>query len=1140
MEKPESRHVNRNRKPPIETTNLIDFSFCDHKSIFEILIYQDDHYCNIIDDKADFWKFVNKYENMLKNICQPILKNPLEDAEYVEIAPYHKLKCILIKLQEEPKQKTPIANASLTPLRIKQFQEIVLIYLDFKQKEKFSKIKKLRKTQVSLPIWKFKESFQNALEKTRVLILAGDTGCGKSTQVPQYLYEFGYRSIACTQPRRLACVSLSKRVAHEMLDDYGSKVGFQIRFEKNKNAYTNILFITEGLLLRQLAIEANLDQYDVLILDEIHERNLFGDFLLGVTKCLLRAKPKLKLVLMSATINVDLFHNYFKDGGAQLLKVPGRLHPIKTVYMPPAALNLQGTSSRSQQSLGRLDPAPFVQVLNLIDQKYSSNERGDVLIFVSGVNEITTACDAIKEYAEQQPHWILLPLHSSLSLVEQDKVFDYAPEGMRKCIISTNIAETSLTVDGIRFVIDSGKVKEMSYDSSCKGQRLKEFWVSKSSAEQRKGRAGRTGPGTCFRLYSEKQYNAFEAYPTPEICRVPLDTILLQMIAMGLPNVRQFPFIESPDENYIEQTILNLKQHNALSPDEKITSLGKSLSNLPVDISIGKMLLLGCVFPDIEKILTLAAVMSVQNPFTTRAYTDPKCEQARSEFETDQGDVFVLLKAYHEWLGLKWNSENTRKWCYKLGIEEQRFYEITKLRNQFQNILESCNMTATKTTDVLLSSSDRARRHGEVRMLKAIKRKQKYQEPRKRKILKQRSGYGTNEEDLENEDDDIRDVDFRLYNNSAKLEILLKSSKADKLHDVLLLKLIIVSGFYPQIAIADDFNYCKGGAQQFFHTYLKPFLSIHPNSYLAKYFDILKLNDADILEKPSYYTPKQILSQAHQVICYQNLLETAKPYLMNCTRMPAAQTLLLFSYSIDTNSSITRVVCDSWLCLEFPTPETGCELLRRAIKLRRLWNQLLMQKLADLDLQIEKQNTDKTANQCNGTEERDLWHDLVDFLSIPAAYSIKRLLPADQKTLYTHRPLGIKDKFKRNPFAKDYEIIPNDERGGLNISENVVYGCLEEQQWCMNMDLELRQHSWSCKYCNLSMEYDIIEKLLHKTNCKKRLKVEKEEHSTKMQDNFMNLMTQNKNKISFKCSTCDKQFILSQIEILKHKKSHHI
>uniref|UniRef100_A0A1A9WXX5 ATP-dependent RNA helicase DHX34 n=1 Tax=Glossina brevipalpis TaxID=37001 RepID=A0A1A9WXX5_9MUSC len=1138
MENPGGTYFSRNRKPPIEITNLIDFSFCDHKPIFESLICHDDHYNNVVEDKIDFWKFVNKYENMLKNISQPILKRPLEDIEYVEIVPYHKLKCIFIKLQDETKQKVLPTNASITPLRIKQFQEIVLIYLDFKQKEKFKQIKKLRKVQVSLPIWKFKESFQNALDKTRVLIIAGDTGCGKSTQVPQYLYEFGYRSIACTQPRRLACVSLSKRVAHEMLDDYGFKVGFQIRFEKNKNASTNILFITEGLLLRQLAIEANLDEYDVLILDEIHERNLFGDFLLGVTKCLLRAKPKLKLVLMSATINVELFHKYFNEEGAQLLKVPGRLHPIKTVYMPPAALDLQGKSSRSQQSTARLDPAPFVQVLNLIDQKYSANERGDVLIFVSGVNEITTVCDAIKEYADRQSHWILLPLHSSLSLAEQDKVFDYAPEGMRKCIVSTNIAETSLTVDGIRFVIDSGKVKEMSYDSSCKGQRLKEFWVSKSSAEQRKGRAGRTGPGTCFRLYSEKQYNAFEAYPTPEIYRVPLDTILLQMIAMGLPNVRQFPFIESPDENHIEQTILNLKQHNALSPDEKLTSLGKSLSNLPVDISIGKMLLLGCVFPDIEKILTLSAVMSVQNPFTTRAYTDPKCEQARSDFETDQGDVFILLKAYNEWLQLKWNNENTRKWCYKLGIEEQRFYEITKLRNQFQNILESCNMTMVKTTDDLLSSSDRARRHGEVRMLKAIKRKQKYQQPRKRKVLKQRTGYGTNEEDLENENDDLRDVDFRLHNNSAKLEILFKSSKADKLHDMLLLKLIIVSGFYPQIAIADEFNYCKGGAQQFFHTYLKPFISIHPNSYLAKYFDILKLNDSDILEKPLYYTPKQVLSEGHQIICYQNLLETAKPYLMNCIRMPAAQTLLLFSYSIDTNSSITRVVCDSWLCLEFPTPETGCELLRRAIKLRCLWNKLLMQKLTDLDLKVEKQNSDKTTNQCSGMEEKDLWHDLVDFICTPVAYSIKRLLPADQKTLYTHRSLEIGDKFKRNPFATDYEITPNDERGGLNVSENVVYGCLEEQQWCLNMELELHQHSWSCKYCDFEIEYEIIEKLLHETNCKKHLKAAKEEHSRRSQDNITNSTSQNKNKIQFKCLICDKELVLSQIEILKHKKSH--
>ncbi|XP_065365082.1 probable ATP-dependent RNA helicase DHX34 [Calliphora vicina] len=1142
------KNHSKSHKSFTEETNLIDFSFCDYKSSFEPLLVSRDKRMTVIEDRTDFWKFVNKYETMLKNVGHPILANPLEEDEYNENAPSHKLKCICLQLNDEAKTNKDVlynrhfsGESHVSPLRIKQFQEIIIVYLDIKQKERFAKVKKLRKSQKSLPIWKFKKALQGSLEETQVLIIAGDTGCGKSTQVPQYLYQFGYKNIACTQPRRLACVSLSKRVAHEMLEDYGSKVGFQIRFEKNKTMHTNILFITEGLLLRQLALETNLDQYDVLILDEIHERNLFGDFLLGVTKCLLRAKPNLKLILMSATINVELFHNYFKEEGAKLLQVPGRLYPIKTIFKPPPSLEFQGKgSSRSQQTSSRLDPAPFIQVLNLIDQKYSPSERGDVLIFVSGVNEITTVCDAAKEYSEQQQHWIILPLHSGLSLGDQDKVFDYAPEGMRKCIVSTNIAETSLTVDGIRFVIDSGKVKEMSYDASCKGQRLKEFWVSKSSAEQRKGRAGRTGPGTCFRLFSEKQYAALEAYPTPEIFRVPLDTILLQMISMGLPNVRQFPFIESPEEENIEQTILGLKQHNALTSDEKITALGKSLSNLPVEISIGKMLLMGCVFPDVEKILTLAAVMSVQNPFTNRAYTDPKCEEARSSLESDQGDVFTLMRAYHEWLEIKWERENSRKWCHKLGIEEQRFYEITKLRNQFQNILQSCNMTTTSSTEEL-SSSERARRHGEVRMLKAIKRKQKYQEPRKRKLLKHQAGQNCDEDDdFENAGDDIRDVDFRLYNDSAKLEVLLNSSKTDKLRDVLLLKLIIVSGFYPQIAIADEFNYCKGGTQQFFHTLLKPFISIHPNSYFAKCFDVLKLNDSDILEKPSYYTPKQVLSETHQVLCYQNLLETAKPYLMNCIRMPAAQCLLLFSYSIDTNASITRLICDSWLCLEFPTPEAGCELLQRAIKLRRLWNKLLMDKLTDLELNVENQLKPKLSSKSNNYSEDDLWHKLIEFMSANVAYTIKRLLPADLKNIYTHKSVqDLEEKFKINPFDNDYQITTNLEKGGLNICENVVYNCLQEQQWSLNMDLDLSTHTWTCNYCDFEMEFNVLEKLLHKTKCTKRQRYYEKKGDKTLPKTTLNTSSgsSSKNKIKYNCPNCCQELFISQIDILKHKKS---
>ncbi|XP_037933921.1 probable ATP-dependent RNA helicase DHX34 isoform X2 [Teleopsis dalmanni] len=911
-----------------------NYSFFEDKLNFGQHLHNEQF--QIVEKESEFWQFVIKYENMLKNCGQQILSYSWDNNKSREITSYHKQNFITISLHRNHIYPFEKGTTIVT-----QFKNIVLLYLDFKQKKKFSKIKKLRKDQRSLPVTFFKKTLFSLLPISKIIIIAGDTGCGKSTQVPQYLYEFGYRNIACTQPRRLACVSLSQRVSHEMLDDYGTKVGFHIRFENNKTPYTNIVFTTEGLLLRQLAAESNLHLYDVIMLDEIHERNLYGDILLGVIKCILCTKLNIKLILMSATINISLFQSYFKKEDIKLIKIPGRLYPIKTIYITPPYIESKAVK---QKIVTQMDPKPFIQVLSLIDQKYPSklqiniyiqaSERGDVLIFVSGINDITTISEAAKEYAERNSHWIILPLHSGLALADQNKVFEYAPEGFRKCIVSTNIAETSLTVDSIRFVIDSGKVKQMSYDASCKGQRLKEFWVSKSSAEQRKGRAGRTGPGTCFRLYTEKQFNLFDDYLVPEIFRVPLDTIVLQMIAMGLPNIRAFPFIEKPSGEKIEQTIMALKQHNALAADEKITPLGKALSNLPVDISIGKMLLLGSVFSDIKKILTLAAIISVQNPFTNCAYKDVKCKEERTKLESDQGDTFTVLRVFREWIKLKIDQKNTWKWCHKLGIEEQRFYEVCKLRNQFQNILQTCNFFTIKNENTM-SSADRSQRHGEICLLKALKRKHKYQKFETRKILKMNSINNA----FERASDDIRDVNFRLSHDSNKLEV----ATIEKLQDLLVLKTILVSGFYPKIAIADDFNYCKTGNQQLFHTSLKPYISIHPNSYFAKFFNIFKLNDDDEIKKPYYYTSKNILSTKHQILCFQNLLETTKPYIMNCIRIPAAHILLLFAYSIDTNLSLTRMVCDSWLCLEFPVAETGSKLLRSAIKLRRLWSQLFAQ-----------------------------------------------------------------------------------------------------------------------------------------------------------------------------------------------------
>uniref|UniRef100_A0A0C9QE91 Dhx34 protein n=1 Tax=Fopius arisanus TaxID=64838 RepID=A0A0C9QE91_9HYME len=582
---------------------------------------------NLVQDPEDFWGFVKKYE-ALQNKLGKNQKDGKSDEKISRDVPenFQKNLCINLKLNlkfEEIFARVP-HTSDLNTSKLLKFKEILVLYLDFKQKEKFGKLKKLRESQRNLPVAKYREEIIEAVKQERVVIIAGDTGCGKSTQVPQYLYTSGFTKIACTQPRRIACISLSKRVAFETLTENFPVVGYQIRFEKQRNQNTKITFITEGLLLRQVSSETGLSQYDVVVLDEVHERHLYGDFLLGIMKCLIYQRPDLKIVLMSATINIQLFSSYFAKEEVRIIQVPGRLYPIKLLYRPI-------TIDDFKYKNDRFNPSPYVQILQLIDTNYPSDEKGDLLIFLSGMSEITAVVDSAKEYAQKKNNWIILALHSTLSIAEQDKVFDYPPEGVRKCIVSTNIAETSITIDGIRFVADSGKVKEMSYDPNCKIQRLKEFWISKASAEQRKGRAGRTGPGVCYRVYSQEDYTSLEKYSTPEIQRVPLDSLLLQMMAMGLPDPRKFPFIEPPPPQSLENAILSLKEHGAITDNEKLTCIGRTLSRLPVDITIGKMLIMGSIFHQVEPVLSLAAALSIQNPFTNRAFKDSDCETSRKK-----------------------------------------------------------------------------------------------------------------------------------------------------------------------------------------------------------------------------------------------------------------------------------------------------------------------------------------------------------------------------------------------------------------------------------------------------------------------------------------------------------------------------
>ncbi|XP_074666139.1 putative ATP-dependent RNA helicase DHX34 isoform X4 [Strix aluco] len=550
----------------------------------EQLYFRDHDYLRAgSDDVRDFWAFferLRRFQNR-KNAGEPPPERPDATA-----GPPGRRRLDLPR-RYDPRYRINLsvphaaAEADVPQKRLREFRGALLHFLDFTQKQNFAKLAKIQRERAALPIAQYRERLLRAVAESQVVVVAGDTGCGKSTQVPQFLLAAGYSHVACSQPRRIACISLAKRVGYESLNQYGDEVGYQIRFESRRSPATRVLFLTEGVLLRQAQRDPALPGYRVLIADEVHERHLHGDVLLGLLRRLLPARPDLKLILMSATINIRLFARYFGD--APVLQVPGRLFPISVVYRPVP---------REEAAAGpreRLDPLPYLRVLEAIDRAHAPQERGDLLVFLSGVAEIGAVQEAAQAYAARTQRWVVLPLHSTLSLAEQDKVFDVAPPGVRKCILATNIAETSVTIDGVRFVLDSGKVKEMSYDPQGKLQRLQEFWISRASAEQRKGRAGRTGPGVCYRLYAESDYDAFAPYPVPEIQRVALDALVLQLKSMKLGDPRDFPFLEPPPASSLETALRYLQDQGALDEAEDLTPIGTLLAQLPVDVVVGEI-----------------------------------------------------------------------------------------------------------------------------------------------------------------------------------------------------------------------------------------------------------------------------------------------------------------------------------------------------------------------------------------------------------------------------------------------------------------------------------------------------------------------------------------------------------------------
>ena len=527
---------------------------------------------------------------------------------------------------------------------------------------------RLLQERKSLPVYDALESLSTLLQKHQVIVLQGETGSGKTTQVPQYLALQGFK-VACTQPRRVAAICVAKRVSEEMDVKIGEQVGYSVRFDDCCTESTVLKYLTDGMLLREAMKNKTLDSYNVVILDEAHERTLATDILFGLMKEVLQQRQDLKLIVMSATLNAEKFQDFFE--GAPLLSVPGRLFPVEVFFTQVAEEDyLEAT-------------------IKTVMQIHAFEDPGDVLVFLTGEEEIETACKMIRKevlkYGESVGNMIVVPLYSTLPPAAQQKIFDKAPEANtknipgRKCIVATNIAETSLTIDGIVYVVDCGLSKQKVYNPRMRVESLAVSPISKASAKQRAGRAGRTRPGKCYRLYTEATYRTELAETTsPEILRSNLTSVVLTLRAIGIENLVKFDFMDPPAPETMMRALEVLNYIGALDDEGDITPLGHLMSEFPLDPELSKILILSEKFKCSEEILTLCAMLSVQNPFLRPRESAEAADKAKSQFAHQDGDHLTLIKVFEAY-----KKEGSRNdWCSHNFINPRSMRAAAEIREQ--------------------------------------------------------------------------------------------------------------------------------------------------------------------------------------------------------------------------------------------------------------------------------------------------------------------------------------------------------------------------------------------------------------------------------------------------------------------------
>lgn len=540
--------------------------------------------------------------------------------------------------------------------------------LTFGQRSKLS----LQEQRQSLPIYKLKKELVQAVNDNQVLVVIGETGSGKTTQVTQYLAEAGYTTrgkIGCTQPRRVAAMSVAKRVAEEFGCRLGEEVGYSIRFEDCTCPETVIKYMTDGMLLREILVDENLSQYSVIMLDEAHERTMHTDVLFGLLKGLVKRRPDLRLIVTSATLDAEKFSAYFFS--CNIFTIPGRTFPVEILYT-------------KQPESDYLDAA-----LITVMQIHLTEPEGDILVFLTGQEEIDHACQCLfermKGLGKNVPELIILPVYSALPSEMQSRIFEPAPPGKRKVVVATNIAEASLTIDGIFYVIDPGFAKQNVYNPKQGLDSLVITPISQASAKQRAGRAGRTGPGKCYRLYTESAFNN-EMSPTsiPEIQRINLGLITLNLKAMGINDLLSFDFMDPPSPQALISALEQLYTLGALDEEGLLTKLGRKMAEFPLEPPLSKMLLasvdLGCS----DEILTIIAMITTGNIFYRPREKQAQADQRKAKFFQPEGDHLTLLAVYEAWKAKNFSGP----WCFENFVQSRSLRRAQDVRKQLLSIMD--------------------------------------------------------------------------------------------------------------------------------------------------------------------------------------------------------------------------------------------------------------------------------------------------------------------------------------------------------------------------------------------------------------------------------------------------------------------